>query len=100
DPTDVARSHVISIIPVFIVGVFFWSIHDYAAIVVAVYADEKADLAFNLFDWDSVFPVTCFQSIKPFLIVVCAPVISWLWRRLGRFDPCLPIVFAFGLFIT
>lgn len=44
--------------------------------------------------------MTWFQSINPFFIVVFAPVISWLWRRLGRFEPSLPIKFAIGLFLA
>ncbi|EGQ4058349.1 MFS transporter [Staphylococcus pseudintermedius] len=100
DTTDVERSRVIAFIPLFIVGVIFWSIQEQGANVLAVYADEKADLAFNLFGWESVFPVTWFQSINPFFIVVFAPVISCLWRRLGRFEPSLPIKFAIGLFLA
>lgn len=55
DTTDVERSRVIAFIPLFIVGVIFWSIQEQGANVLAVYADEKADLAFNLFGWESVF---------------------------------------------
>ncbi|REA94724.1 POT-type proton-dependent oligopeptide transporter, partial [Staphylococcus pseudintermedius] len=76
DTTDVERSRVIAFIPLFIVGVIFWSILEQCAYVLAVYADEKADLAFNLFGWESVFPVTVVQSINPFLIVFCVTVIS------------------------
>ncbi|ARJ51258.1 peptide MFS transporter [Staphylococcus lutrae] len=100
DTTSIERSRVIAFIPLFIVGVIFWSIQEQGANVLNVYADEKADLSFNLLGWESAFPVTWFQSINPFFIVAFAPIISWLWRRLGRFEPSLPIKFAIGLFLA
>ncbi|WP_281183276.1 peptide MFS transporter [Staphylococcus schleiferi] len=100
DTSDVERSRVIAFIPLFIVGVIFWSIQEQGANVLNVYADEKADLTFNLLGWHSAFPVTWFQSINPFFIVVLAPAISLLWRKLGRFEPSLPIKFAIGLVLA
>ncbi|MBI5974040.1 peptide MFS transporter [Staphylococcus canis] len=100
ETTPVERSRVIAFIPLFIVGVIFWSIQEQGANVLNVYADEKADLTFNILGFSGVFPVTWFQSINPLFIVLFAPVISWLWRRLGRFEPSLPIKFALGLLLA
>lgn len=97
ETTKTERSRVIAFIPLFIVGVLFWSIQEQGANVLNVYADEKADLTFNILGIEGVFPVTWFQSINPLFIVLLAPVISWAWRKLGRFEPSLPVKFALGL---
>ncbi|QLK85507.1 peptide MFS transporter [Staphylococcus sp. 17KM0847] len=100
DTTETERSRVFAFIPLFIVGVIFWSIQEQGANVLNVYADEKADLSFHILGAAFEFPVTWFQSINPLFIVVFAPIISWLWRRLGRFEPSLPVKFAIGLFLA
>ncbi|REH77448.1 peptide ABC transporter permease [Staphylococcus felis] len=100
ETTPTERSRVIAFIPLFIVGVIFWAIQEQGANVLNVYADEKANLAFHFLGLSGHFPITWFQSINPLFIVICAPVISWLWRRLGRFEPNLPLKFALGLFLA
>ncbi len=51
----------------------------------------------KMFDW--VFPVSWFQSVSPFTIIVLAPVVSLAWGWLGkrRMEPSIPRKFGFGL---
>ncbi|MBM3976786.1 MAG: MFS transporter [Planctomycetes bacterium] len=46
------------------------------------------------------FPSTWFQSVNSVLIILCAPLMAWLWIRLGRRDPSSPIKFSLGLFFA
>jgi POT family proton-dependent oligopeptide transporter len=42
-------------------------------------------------------PASWFQSVNPFVIVTFAPIVSWLWTRMGSKQPSAPTKMAFGL---
>ncbi|EKU48540.1 peptide MFS transporter [Staphylococcus massiliensis] len=95
--SDTERSRVYAFIPLFVVGVIFWSIQEQGANVLNVFAKKSADLSLNLFGLEFDFPLTWFQTINPFFIVVFAPIISFLWKKLDKYEPSLPMKFAIGL---
>lgn len=42
-------------------------------------------------------PASWFQSVQPTFIIALAPVMSWFWTRLGRYNPLVPTKFALAL---
>jgi POT family proton-dependent oligopeptide transporter len=89
------RKRLVVIGVLFFFSMLFWS------------AFEQAGSSLNLFARDFTrnsvlgfeFPSSWFQSVGAFLIIVLAPVFSWLWVRLARADrePSGPSKFALGL---
>lgn len=47
-----------------------------------------------------VIPTSWFQSVNPLVIVVFAPIMSWLWTKLGKRQPSSPTKMAFGLLLV
>ena len=45
-------------------------------------------------------PASWFQSVNPMVIVLFAPVMSWLWTKLGSKQPSSPTKMAFGLLLV
>lgn len=47
-----------------------------------------------------VIPASWFQSVNPLVIVLFAPVMSWIWTKLGTKQPSSPTKMAFGLLLV
>ncbi len=47
-----------------------------------------------------VIPASWFQSVNPFVIVTFAPIMSWLWTKLGDKQPSSPTKMAIGLLLV
>ncbi len=43
------------------------------------------------------FPVGWFQSVNSVAIIAFAPVIAWVWLKMGRLNPSIPRKFGLGL---
>lgn len=72
------RIWVIYIMSFFVI--FFWSAFEQAGASLTFFADEQTDR--SLFGWN--MPASYFQAFNPVFVVVLAPVMAWLWGRLGR----------------
>jgi POT family proton-dependent oligopeptide transporter len=94
--TDDERSRVYAFIPLFILGVLFWSIQEQGSNVLNIYAIKNSDMQLNLFGWHTPFGMAIFQSINPLFIILLAPVVSALWKKLGTKQPSLPSKFVLG----
>jgi POT family proton-dependent oligopeptide transporter len=83
----------------YVVGVFFlaaalfWSVFEQAGTTLNLFADRNSRNTVLGYD----FPSSWYQSANPIFIMMFAPVIGWLWVRLGRRDPSSPVKFAIGL---
>jgi len=49
----------------------------------------------NIGGW--IFPVGWFQSVNSLAIITLAPVIAWIWVKLGRANPSIPRKFGLGI---
>jgi len=47
-----------------------------------------------------MIPASWFQSVNPFVIVAFAPIMSWLWTKMGKSQPTSPTKMAIGLFLV
>ncbi|SHG68014.1 peptide MFS transporter [Streptoalloteichus hindustanus] len=88
--TKVERDRVKAYIPLFIASALFWLIFEQAANVLNIYADERVEK--TVFGWE--FPASWFQSVNPMFLIVLAPIVAWIWLRLGTRQPSTPRKFA------
>lgn len=83
---------------ILIMGLFtiiFWAGFEQAGGLMNIYADRFTDRMVGNFE----IPTAWFQSLNPFFIIVCAPILASLWVRLGDRDPTSPVKFGFGLLL-
>jgi POT family proton-dependent oligopeptide transporter len=83
----------------YVIGVFFlaaslfWSIFEQAGSTLNLFADRAShNVAFG-----RPFPSSWYQSANPIFIILFAPVMAWLWIKLGPRDPSSPVKFSIGL---
>ncbi len=98
-PADRRRILAVAIITVFVV--FFWLAFEQVGSSLNVFASQRTDR--DLDGWlgrllpDSEIPAAWFQAINPFFILLLAPLVAALWRRLGARAPSTPAKMALGL---
>jgi POT family proton-dependent oligopeptide transporter len=91
--TKQERSRLISYIPLFIASVMFWSIEEQGSTILANFADKRTQLDFAGMHINPSW----FQSLNPLFIIVFAPIIGWIWVKLGKKQPTYTQKFSFGL---
>jgi POT family proton-dependent oligopeptide transporter len=82
---------VVAILVLFIVTFFF--VFEQAGTTLNLFADEHTSCAIG--SWK--FPSSWFQSVNSTWLLLLAPLISWLWVRLGTREPSSPAKFTLGL---
>lgn len=89
------RIAVIYMIAFFVI--FFWAAFEQAGASLTYFADEQTNR--EVFGW--TMPASYFQSFNPVFVVVFAPLMSWLWLKLGskNMEPASPTKQAMGLFL-
>ncbi len=91
--TNDERSRIIAYIPLFIASIMFWAIQEQGATILASYADKRTQLDFAGIH---IAPAW-FQSLNPLFIIIMAPVLAWIWVKLGDRQPTIPQKFSLGL---
>ncbi len=89
----VARDKVIAMLIILGFNVFFWCFFEQAGSSFNFLADKIVSR--DLGGWE--FPVAWFQSVNSVAIITLAPVIAWIWMRLGKANPSIPRKFSLGL---
>jgi len=89
----IARDKVIAMLLIFFFNVMFWMFFEQAGSSFNFLADRIVDR--DLGGW--TFPVAWFQSVNSVAIITLAPIMAWLWVRLGRINPSIPRKFGLGL---
>ena len=90
---DVARDMVIAMLIIFVFNVLFWMFFEQAGASFNFLAQNIVNREFG--DW--TFPVGWFQSVNSIAIITLAPVLAWLWVRMGKNNPSIPRKFGLGL---
>jgi len=90
------RKQLIAITVLFMAATVFWSLFEQAGSTLNLFAqrstrNEIAGLA---------FPASWWQSLNSLYIILLAPLMAWLWVRLGPSDPSSPTKFTLGLFFA
>jgi len=94
--TKEERSHLIAYIPLFIAGVMFWSIQEQGTTILASFADQRTQLHFAGIHISPAW----FQSLNPLFIIIFAPILGWIWVKLGDKQPTYTQKFSFGLLLA
>ena len=77
----------------FVFAAIFWGAYEQAGSTLNLFADKYTDL--NVFGYD--IPSSWLQAVQPIMVILLAPVLAWLWIRLGPREPSSPTKFAIGL---
>lgn len=89
----VVRDKVLAMLSIFFFNVLFWMFFEQAGSSFNFLADKIVDR--NLGGWE--FPTAWFQSVNSVAIITLAPVLAWLWVRMGKANPSIPRKFGLGL---
>lgn len=87
------RDMVIAMLVIFGFNVLFWTFFEQAGSSFNFLAQNIVDR--DLGGW--IFPVGWFQSVNSVAIIALAPVIAWLWVKMGKANPSIPRKFGLGL---
>lgn len=91
--TAMERRRVYALIPMFVVNTAFWALYQQQFTVVQIYAATRVDLrVFGL-----AMPPEFFNSAVPVFVILCTPLLVWLWTRLGTREPGTPVKFLIGI---
>ncbi len=93
----VARDRAIAMLMILLFNILFWMFFEQAGSSFNFLADKIVDRDFGRL---AVFPVGWFQSVNSVAIIALAPVLAWLWVRMGRANPSIPRKFGLGLIIN
>jgi POT family proton-dependent oligopeptide transporter len=89
----VARDKALAMLIIFAFNVLFWCFFEQAGSSFNFLAEKIVDR--DLGGW--TFPVAWFQSVNSIAILTLAPLIAWIWIKLGRRNPSIPRKFGLGL---
>ena len=89
----VARDKVIAMMIIFTFNILFWMFFEQAGSSFTFLADQIVNRNLGGF----VFPTAWFQSVNSVAIIVLAPVMAWIWIKLGKANPSIPRKFGLGL---
>lgn len=77
----------------FIAAMIFWALFEQSGTTIALFADRLTRNEVAGF----TIPSAWYQSLNPIFVILLAPVVAWIWLRLGDRQPSSPVKFALGL---
>ena len=91
----VSRDKTIAMMIIFFFNILFWMFFEQAGSSFTFLAENIVNRNLGGF----VFPTAWFQSVNSIAIIVCAPIIAWVWVALGRrnVNPSIPRKFGLGI---
>jgi len=99
----VSRDKVMAMLTIFVFNVLFWMFFEQAGSSFNFLAEKIVDRdigmvgMFQALAGTNDFPVSWFQSVNSVAIIALAPVLAWLWVKMGRNNPIIPRKFGLGL---
>jgi POT family proton-dependent oligopeptide transporter len=78
---------------IFVFNILFWMFFEQAGSSFNFLAEKIVNRDFG--GW--TFPVAWFQSVNSLAIITIAPILAWLWIKMGRANPSIPRKFGLGL---
>ena len=92
----VARDMVIAMLIIFAFNVLFWMFFEQAGSSFSFLSDKIVDRDLGA-EGGFIWPNAWFQSVNSVAIITLAPVLAWLWVKMGRHNPSIPRKFGLGL---
>jgi POT family proton-dependent oligopeptide transporter len=77
----------------FVFSALFWMGFEQAGSSLSLFAERLTDR--HILGWD--MPASWLQVVEPAFVILFAPVLAFLWMRLGRRNPSSPTKFGLGL---
>ncbi len=74
--------------------IVFWAGFEQAGGLMNIYSQEYTNRMIGNFE----VPAAWFQSLNPFFIILCAPLLAALWVKMGKSEPNSPVKFALAMF--
>jgi POT family proton-dependent oligopeptide transporter len=93
--TPVERKRLVVVLVLFLGSAIYWAAFEQAGSSLNVFAARKS--ANEFLGW--AFPASWYQSLNAMFIIALAPVLAWVWLRLGKRQPSSPAKFAFSLIL-
>ena len=90
---SVSRDKTIAMLIIFTFNVLFWCFFEQAGSSFSFLSDKIVDRDLGGFIW----PNAWFQSVNSIAIITLAPVLAWLWVKMGKNNPSIPRKFGLGL---
>ncbi|HEY6110645.1 MAG TPA: oligopeptide:H+ symporter, partial [Gemmatimonadales bacterium] len=91
--TSVERKRIAVVFILFVFASLFWGAYEQAGSTLNLFADRYTNL--DVLGYQ--IPSSWLQAVQPILVISLAPVLAWLWVRLGSREPSSPSKFALGL---
>jgi POT family proton-dependent oligopeptide transporter len=91
--TAAERKRFLAVGVLFVASAMFFSVFEQAGSSLNLFAERSTDRV--LFGYN--YPASWFQSINALFIIALAPVLGWLWLRLGAREPSSPAKFVWAL---
>jgi POT family proton-dependent oligopeptide transporter len=82
-----------AVVVFFIFASLFWAAYEQGGSTLNLFADRYTRLSLMGFS----FPSSWFQSVPAAFVILLAPVMAWLWLKLGKHEPSSPSKFVLGL---
>lgn len=79
----------------FLFNILFWAIYEQGGSSLNIFASKCVNT--TIFGWS--FPSTWLQTFQALFIIIFAPIISWIWLKLGEKQPTAPSKFGIGIFL-
>jgi len=92
----VARDKTIAMLIIFAFNVLFWMFFEQAGSSFSFLSDKIVDRDLGA-PGGFIWPNAWFQSVNSVAIIVLAPILAWLWVRMGRNNPSIPRKFGLGI---
>ena len=92
----VARDMVIAMLIIFAFNVLFWMFFEQAGSSFSFLSDKIVDRDLGA-PGGFIWPNAWFQSVNSLAIITIAPILAWLWVKMGRHNPSIPRKFGLGL---
>ncbi|HIF9438332.1 TPA: peptide MFS transporter [Photobacterium damselae] len=74
--------------------IVFWAGFEQAGGLMNIYSQEYTNRMIGNFE----VPAAWFQSLNPFFIIICAPILASIWVKMGKNEPASPVKFALAMF--
>ncbi len=92
----VQRDKVIAMLIIFAFNVLFWMFFEQAGSSFSFLSDKIVDRDLGA-EGGFIWPNAWFQSVNSLAIITLAPLMAWMWVKLGRANPSIPRKFGLGL---
>jgi len=75
--------------------IFFWAAYEQTGASLTLFAERQTNREVGSY----TIPASFFQSLNPIFIILFAPILAWMWLRMGNKQPATPAKMALGLLL-